>query len=77
MNDREKALCAQADIERVMKEYGLPFVFIVLMPDEQGCSRSSIGMKGDHFEGNRRMATVAFLGYMEKMAENGALPHGE
>lgn len=77
MNDREKALCAQADIEKVMREYGLPFVFIVLMPDEQGLSRSSIGMKGSNFEGNRATATVAFIDYMAKMSEDGALPNGE
>lgn len=77
MSDREKALVAQFEIEKIMREAGLPFVVIVMIPDEQGCSRASIGMKGDHFEGNRRTATVAFLGYMGKMAENGPLPHGE
>lgn len=78
MSDREKALCAQADIERIMRASGLPFVCIILMPDENGCSRSHGGMKTPYFAKNRKVASVAFLGLMGQLEEGGGgQPNGE
>lgn len=77
MSDREKALVAQADIERLMKDAGLPFVCIILMPDEQGCCRASSGMMGERAAGNRRYMSLVHLDYMGKLEAGGGLPNGE
>lgn len=78
MNDREKALCATADIEKIMREYGLPYVCIILMPDEGGCCRSANGMSGERAAGNRRYMSLVHLAYMQKLEEGIVTsPNGE
>lgn len=77
MSDREKALCAQAEIERLMKEAGLPFVCIMLLPDENGCCRASNGMMGERAAGNRRYMSLVHLEYMAKLEAGIRSKNGE
>lgn len=71
--DKQKALVAQFEIERILKDAGLPAIVFIGTPDNNGCVRASLGMK--HLE-NRMFMLTQLLEYMEKFDRGEIKPQG-
>lgn len=65
MTDRENALLAQLELERLCKEAKLPFVCLIGIPDENAIVRASLGMFSDE---NRIYMLAQFIDYMRKLS---------
>lgn len=68
MSDREQALLMQFEIERMGKESHLPYICIIGIPDEQGCTRASLGLMGSDGDNNREAFRIWIEDYLQKLA---------